>query len=256
MFFCNSKRKELIKSNPSMSIAESGKLLGEAWSKLPAGQRAKFDKMADVDRKRFTKELDAYKAKHGTGPPTKKGAALAAKGTKAWKDPNKPKAPTSSYMFFCSVNRSKLVTGSMSLAESGRLMGEKWAALSEKEKEKYIKMADKDRTRHEREMDKYVPPPPPAELVKAGVVAAEPPKKAPKDPNRPKGPTSSYMYFSKQASANIRAQYPDIKVPELGKMVGEQWRACSEKQKSKYNAMAAKDKERYRKQMLKYTPPQ
>jgi hypothetical protein len=256
MFFCHSKRQELVKKNPSLSITESGKLLGQAWAKLPAGQRTKFDKKAEADRKRFTAELAAYKEKHGTGPPTKKGAAMAAKGSKAWKDPNKPKGPTSSYMFFCSVNRSKLVSQSESLAESGRIMGAKWASLSEKEKAKYNAMADKDRTRHEKEMAKYVPPPPPPELVKAGVVAAEPPKKAPKDPNRPKGPTSSYMYFSKQASATIRAKYPDIKVPELGKMVGEQWRACSEKNKSKYNAMAAKDKLRYQKQMAKYTPPQ
>ena len=83
----------------------------------------------------------------------------------------------------------------------------------------------------------------------------EPPKKV-KDPNRPKAPTSSYMYFSQAVSDGIRAKYPDIKIPELGKKVGDKWRACSEKDKKKYIAMANKDKERYRKQMLKYTPPQ
>ena len=89
------------------------------------------------------------------------------------KDPNKPKGPTSSYMFFCAVNRSKLVGESQSVVDSGRILGTKWAALSEKEKAKYTKMADKDRARYEKEMAKYVPPPPPAGLVQAGEVAVE-----------------------------------------------------------------------------------
>ena len=46
-----------------------------------------------------------------------------------------------------------------------------------------------------------------------------------------------------------------LQVPELGKIVGEEWRALSEKKKEKYVAMSAKDKARYDKEMAKYTPP-
>jgi hypothetical protein len=46
-----------------------------------------------------------------------------------------------------------------------------------------------------------------------------------------------------------------LQVPELGKIVGEEWRALSEKKKEKYVAMAAKDKARHDTEMAKYTPP-
>ena len=47
------------------------------------------------------------------------------------------------------------------IGELGKLMGEMWSKLSEKEKLPYQKKADKDKERYNAEKEAYVPPTPP-----------------------------------------------------------------------------------------------
>ena len=47
------------------------------------------------------------------------------------------------------------------IGELGKLMGEMWSKLSEKEKAPYQKRADKDKERYNQEKEAYVPPTPP-----------------------------------------------------------------------------------------------
>jgi hypothetical protein len=61
-------------------------------------------------------------------------------------------------MFFCNQNRERLVKNTAtpgSLAESGKILGQQWAKVSEKEKAKYTALAEKDRARYDKEMLSY-----------------------------------------------------------------------------------------------------
>ena len=111
-------------------------------------------------------------------------------------------------MFFCNQNRERLVkntTTAGSLAESGKILGQQWAKVSEKEKAKYTALAEKDRARYDKEMLSYVPPP---GDEKSNRIAL----KKFKDPNKPKGATNAYMFFNAETSAGLRAKNPGIKV--------------------------------------------
>merc|ERR1712161_19822 len=77
-------------------------------------------------------------------------------------------------------------------------------------------------------------------------------KQEKKDPNAPKGPTSSYLFFCNGNRAAIKLQMPEATNKELLTEVGRQWKDLAEKKKEKYTNMASLDKARYVKEMEKY----
>ena len=78
-------------------------------------------------------------------------------------------------------------------------------------------------------------------------------KKKKKDPNAPKRALSAYNYFMKENRESIKSKMPaDTKNTEVVAEIGKQWSALSDAKKKKYNKMAAKDQERYAKEMEQY----
>ena len=83
MIFCKSKRQAMLKANPNLSIAESGKALGLEWGKLSESAKGKYNKTAAGDRARYNTELEAYRSQHGQPPPTKNPKKAAKTPKKA-----------------------------------------------------------------------------------------------------------------------------------------------------------------------------
>lgn len=81
-------------------------------------------------------------------------------------------------------------------------------------------------------------------------------KKA-KDPNAPKKPKSAYMFYCQENREKIKSKNDGIATTEIMKKLGEEWKAIkdNEKKVKPYVALAAKDKEKYLKEMEGYTPP-
>jgi hypothetical protein len=73
-----------------------------------------------------------------------------------------------------------------------------------------------------------------------------------KDPNAPKRGLSAYMFFANDQRDKVREDNPGIKFGEVGKLLGEQWKALTEKQRSPYEAKAAADKKRYEEEKAAY----
>lgn len=66
-----------------------------------------------------------------------------------------------------------------------------------------------------------------------------------KDPNAPKRGLSAYMFFANEQRENVRAENPGIAFGQVGKVLGERWKALSTKQREPYETKAAADKKRY-----------
>ena len=139
------------------------------------------------------------------------------------------------------------------VAEVGKKLGEMWKALSDAEKEPYNKQAEDDKVRYAKAMEDYTPPEDDGE--------PEPKKgrkpKAKKDPNAPKRSMTAFLHFSNakraEVTAELKAANPDMKgVAEVGKKLGEMWKALSDAEKEPYNKLAADGKERYAKAMEDY----
>ncbi|KAK3059804.1 Non-histone chromosomal protein 6 [Coniosporium uncinatum] len=97
-----------------------------------------------MPKEKSTRKAKATKA--DTGKKTKKG-----------KDPNAPKRGLSAYMFFANDQRDKVREDNpgIKFGEVGKMLGEKWKELSDKDKEPYEAKAKADKQRYEDEKAAY-----------------------------------------------------------------------------------------------------
>ncbi|ALC42119.1 Ssrp [Drosophila busckii] len=73
-----------------------------------------------------------------------------------------------------------------------------------------------------------------------------------KDSNRPKRATTAFMLWLNDTRETIKRDNPGIKVTEIAKKGGEMWKEL--KDKSKWEELANKDKQRYHDEMRNYKP--
>ncbi|KAJ4295788.1 Non-histone chromosomal protein 6 [Collariella sp. IMI 366227] len=77
-----------------------------------------------------------------------------------------------------------------------------------------------------------------------------------KDPNAPKRGLSAYMFFANEQRENVREENPGVSFGQVGKLLGERWKALSDKQRAPYEAKAAADKKRYEDEKQAYNQAQ
>ncbi|KAL4882857.1 Non-histone chromosomal protein 6 [Aspergillus karnatakaensis] len=73
-----------------------------------------------------------------------------------------------------------------------------------------------------------------------------------KDPNAPKRGLSAYMFFANDNRDKVREENPGITFGQVGKMLGEKWKALSDKDRKPYEQKAADDKKRYEDEKAAY----
>ncbi|KKK18868.1 hypothetical protein P175DRAFT_0508373 [Aspergillus ochraceoroseus IBT 24754] len=73
-----------------------------------------------------------------------------------------------------------------------------------------------------------------------------------KDPNAPKRGLSAYMFFANDNRDKVREENPGISFGQVGKMLGEKWKALSETERKPYEDKAAADKKRYEDEKASY----
>ncbi|KAL7751271.1 FACT complex subunit [Sorochytrium milnesiophthora] len=69
----------------------------------------------------------------------------------------------------------------------------------------------------------------------------------------PKRASSAYIFFSNDIRDAVRQENPDLKITELSKIIGQRWKdldqAAKQVQPKKYEDMAARDRERYNREV-------
>jgi len=333
LFFAQDTRPEVVAENPEAKFTEVTKMLGARWQELSAKKRKKYEKLSKADHKRFDAEKAAYDAKvakeaaegnkdsdddaepmetetddeedddsvdvdEKKADDTEVIAVEAAKNNKkpkkAKKDPNAPKRPISSYLFFAQDTRPEVVAENpeAKFTEVTKMLGAMWREIDGKKKMKYEKKAKADRERFESEkaaydakvakeaaeenkdsdgdaepgettesddeddddsanMDKKKPDDTEVIAVEAAKNNKKP-KKAKKDPNAPKRPISSYLFFAQDTRPEVVAENPEAKFTEVTKMLGAMWREIDGKKKMKYEKKAKADRERYEAEKAAY----
>lgn len=155
----------------------------------------------------------------------------------------KPRGRMSSYAFFvqtCREEHKRKHPGeSVVFAEFSRKCSEKWRSMTAKDKKRFDDMAEKDKQRFDSEMDSYQP-----------TDGGRKRRRKTKDPNAPKRALSAFFWFCSEERPSVRAAYPSYTVGEVAKELGKRWEVCPNR--SKFEAMAEKDKARYEKDMNDY----
>lgn len=72
----------------------------------------------------------------------------------------------------------------------------------------------------------------------------------------PKRASGAYVFFTNDMRPKVLSEFPGIKFVELGKVLGERWRALTPEEKKHYEEMATDDKVRFQTEMLHYTANQ
>ncbi|TAQ88522.1 hypothetical protein B7494_g3172 [Chlorociboria aeruginascens] len=93
---------------------------------------------------------------------------------------------------------------------------------------------------------------PKATKLKRGAAVEKKAKKPKKDPNAPKRGLSAYMFFANEQRENVREENPGISFGQVGKVLGERWKALDDEQRVPYETKAALDKKRYEDEKAAY----
>merc|ERR1719352_1138343 len=133
MYFSIDQRPEVQKRQPELKIADVSKVLGQRWRNMTDSQKSKYDAKAAADKKRYEKEMKAYKP------------------------PYKPKRPMVAFMFFSIENRptAQKKNKDMGIAEISKVLGAQWRGMSPAQKAKYEAKAAQDKVRYEKEMASF-----------------------------------------------------------------------------------------------------
>jgi hypothetical protein len=76
-----------------------------------------------------------------------------------------------------------------------------------------------------------------------------------KDPNAPRRNKSSYLIFCEERREHIKKNNPSISSTQLIRELGSAWKTVSAADKTRYEALAVKDKSRFEAEMRTYVPP-
>ncbi|XP_076252719.1 uncharacterized protein LOC143191469 isoform X2 [Rhynchophorus ferrugineus] len=171
-----------------------------------------------------------------------------SKGRMPKKADARPRGRMTAYAFFVQTcreeHKKKHPEENVVFAEFSKKCAERWKTMLDKEKKRFHEMAENDKKRYDTEMQSYTPP--------KGEKQRGKKRKQQKDPNAPKRSLSAFFWFSNDERGKVKAQNPEYGVGDIAKELGRRWAEADAETRSKYEALADKDKIRYEKEMTAY----
>ena len=119
---------------------------------MSAADKKPYLDQHQTDRERFTKEMS------NLSPDQQTLLRQITRARRKHKRANFPKPPLSQFMFFVKSNRQDIIDKAktdgqqLTFQDTGKLLGQKWRSMSEKEREPYQKMFEKDKYRYQKEL--------------------------------------------------------------------------------------------------------
>lgn len=81
-------------------------------------------------------------------------------------------------------------------------------------------------------------------------------RKKQRDPNAPKKSKNGYMFYCQENRERVKKANSGIDGKEIVRILSKEWNNLTDKKKSPYQKMAAKDNVRYQKEQAKYVASQ
>merc|ERR1712156_766173 len=142
-FFVKICREEHKKRFPDevVEFNEFTKKCAERWKTMTDKEKSKFNQMAELDRKRFSTEMQTFNSNND---------GVKKKRTRRAKDPRAPKRPMSAFFWFAQDERPKVRAANPSFAvgDIAKELGRRWADATPAFKSTYEAKAEKDRERY------------------------------------------------------------------------------------------------------------
>ena len=251
ILFCLAERVTVQSANPSMSGKDITSELGRLWQDLSEDKKSVYKKQYEDDKVRYTSELSNYDSSSSNESNPKKKTEK--------KSPTGPKRGMTSYIFFCQQNRAIVKTDEpdFDAKDVTRELGRRWSALSETEKAPFVKLAEEDKLRYEKERseshshsDEDTDPakikPSPKKTPKSKPKSTEEPTqdepeqeeptplKRKADTPKTKG-TDGFTNFVLQNRVTFESSNPTLKPKQIMSKLSEVWDDMDEEDKLVYN---------------------
>jgi len=154
--FSNAERPKIKVEHPNASFGDVAKHISKRFKEINEKERKKWDKRAAKDKIRYQEEMKTYV------PPDESDdddGGNKKKKKKAVKDPNKPKRNMSAFFLFSNAHRSEVKAKhpEASFGDIAKITSVDFKALSDKERHKWDKKAEKDKVRYQEQMKEYKP---------------------------------------------------------------------------------------------------
>lgn len=265
----------------NMTLNEFRVEMSQLWKRLSEDDKSVWYSMAKQDQLRYEAEVNAYKPPaYLTVNVVRARKRLDELKTVARSDAEAPNPPMTAYHIYLTLKRRELQFQQPQLKhnEVMRQIGLTWKSLSAQDREPYLRKAQQDVERFEREMENYLGAQVPRsstsssftnsysaerqtaerssakkkrKLTDAPDVAATVKSRRRKDPETPRRPQTAYnlMYMSKRQE--ILSSY-QMSHNECSALCGRMWRQMSELEREPYHRMAIEDKLRFESEMREY----
>lgn len=268
LLYQNAMRDQFKAINPGMTFGQLAKYTSAMYAEMPPAEKESWAARAEADKERYLHELSSYVPSAGYDA---KGDSLitdneygAAKPAKRYgkveRDPNAPKRNISAYLLYQNAMRNsfKQENPGMTFGQLAKYTSCMYKNLTPEEKATWVTRAEEDKKRYDEQLSQYVPPP--GHDARGNVIGDQAPKRrtkrGPKDPNAPKRASGAYVFFTNEMRPIVMEQFPGIKFVDMGRILGERWRALTAEEKTKFEAMSAEDKMRFQLEMQQYTANQ
>jgi len=159
LLYQNCMRETFKNINPGMTFGQLAKFTSHMYKSLSADEKQRWEAHAAQDKARYEAEMASYVPPPGydaTGNLVE-DRRLSKKYQKKPKDPEQPKRARGSFVFFTFDERPNVMAEfpGIKFVEMGTILGERWRALSNEEKQKYEDLAQEDKQRFNKEMEEY-----------------------------------------------------------------------------------------------------
>jgi len=163
---------------------------------------------------------------------------MKKKKRKLKKDPDAPKRPLTAYMIWLNVGGGRAAMkaehADANVMDIAKMCGVQWKGMNATEKKKYTDQAKKAKKVYDLKKKAYD-------------------KKRAKNA-KPKRPATAFFVFSAARRPGVKEENPGMKVTEIAKLLGTEWRALKENEKHlKYEEKAAELKAAYNMVLEKWT---
>jgi predicted RNase H-like nuclease len=144
--YSNANRARVKEENPGIAFGQVAKILSKEFKAIDDAERAKYDKLAVLDKERYQREMEHYE------PPSDEEEAPSKKRRK--KDPNAPKRNMSAYFIYSQEIRStvRVENPEAGFGMIAKIISKQFKALDEDERKRFDNLAAADKERYQKEM--------------------------------------------------------------------------------------------------------
>jgi hypothetical protein len=237
-------REQFKALNPAMTFGQLAKYTSAMYAEMPPSEKEAWVARGEADKARYLQELAAYQPPPGFDA---KGDAIISahvpKGRrgKPEKDPNAPKRNMSAYLLYqnAMLEQFKRENPGMTFGQLAKYTSHMYKNLTPEEKATWDARAAQDKARYDGEIAIYVPPP--GHDAKGVMIEDHRPRKkskrGPKDPSAPKRASGAYVFFTNEMRPEVMKEFPGVKFVEMGRILGERWRALDPESKKRYGTL-------------------